>query len=70
MAFTQRGGRQGQHIESVVQIFTEPAGADFGFQVAVSRRDNAHIDLDLAASTDGVNAAFLQNPQQLDLHVQ
>ena len=61
---------QRQHIEPVIQIFSEPPGFNFGFQIAVRRCHYPHIHFHRFQSPDRVDRALLQNTQQLDLHVQ
>ncbi|MNP10570.1 hypothetical protein D3C76_1027260 [compost metagenome] len=67
---TQGRKLQGNHVEAVIQVFTELADLRQALEVAVGRGDQAHIDflrLDRAHST---NFTFLQHAQQARLGLQ
>ena len=66
---TQGGGADGQHIDAVIQVLTKTPSRDFGFEVFVGGCDHTHIDWHFTRSANGQDAALLQDPQQLDLHV-
>jgi hypothetical protein len=69
-ALTQRRHRQRQHVEPVVQVLAEGARGHGGLEIDVGGRDHAHIDLDRARAADAIDGAFLQEAQQVGLHVQ
>ena len=56
-------------IEPVIQIFAETSGCDFGFQIAVGCRYNAHVDFQRFFAADSFKALVLQHAQNLYLNV-
>src|SRR5207249_2113606 len=56
-------------IEAVQQVLAEAALPRVALQVAVRRRDEAHVDLLHLRGADRLDLAELQGPQQLDLQV-
>src|SRR4051812_33551077 len=60
-----------KYVEAIVEVFAErAAGTDRLFQIAVRRRDDAHVALLRDVAADLLVNAFLQHAQQLDLHRQ
>ena len=57
----------GKHVEPIVQIAPEGAGGDRAQQVAVGRRDHAHVGLQRLMSTDTLELPFLEHAQQRNL---
>ncbi len=68
-ALTKRRGAHWQDIESVIQVFPETPFIDFLFQVSVGGRNHPHINGNLAGRTNRIDGSFLQDTQQLHLHV-
>ena len=54
-------------IETIVQVFTEVAKADFFFKITVCGGYDAHIHLFGAASSDPLYFLFLQDPEDFHL---
>ena len=69
-ALTQRRRADGQHIETVVQVFPKPAGNNLRLQVAVGSGNHPHIDLYRLGTAHRIHHPLLQHPQQLDLQLQ
>jgi len=63
----QRRHLQGKHVQPVIKILAEAPAADGGIQ---GRRDDAHVAANGLVAADALEGAFLQYPQQLDLHLQ
>src|SRR5229473_6486020 len=57
----------GEHIQTVEQVFAHHPVAHRGLEVAVRRRDEAHVGLDVARVSDATNLTHLDGPQELDL---
>ena len=51
------------NAQTVVQIFTETIGLDGLFQVAVGRRNHAHIDLDGTCLANAHDFSLLKNAE-------
>ena len=66
----QRRDGQRQHVEAVVEVGAERAALARGDEVAVRRRDDAHVHGDGLAAADALDLALLQHAQQLGLHGQ
>ena len=64
------GTQDRKHVEAVIKVFAETAFARQFRQVAVGGGDDAHVDLHRPLGADGIDFAFLQRAQQLDLHVE
>ena len=56
--------------QSIVQIRSEPAGDNGRIEVAVRRRDDAHVDLAPLVRSDTFDDTVLQHPQHLRLQCQ
>src|SRR4051812_37547198 len=61
--------REGQTdgVQPVEQVLTETSLSHLPFQAAVSRGDDAHVDLGGAARADAAHLALLQSAQQFHL---
>ena len=59
-----------KHVQAVVQIFAEAACGDFGAQVAIRRRQHAHVERHGHAAAEALDFAFLQHAQQLRLQAE
>ena len=53
--------------QSVIEICAKLFFSHGGFQVAVGRGDDAHVDRHRRAAADAVDGAFLQHPKDLRL---
>src|SRR5205823_4956224 len=63
----QRGGREGDDMEAVVEVLPELPGRDQRGQVAVGGGDDPDVDVDGALTADPLEFALLQDPEQLEL---
>ena len=63
----QRGHVHPQHRQPVEQVRPEAALVHFGLQLAVRRRDHAHVDLHRPLAAQPRHLAPLQHPQQAGL---
>ena len=63
----QRRHRDREDVEAIEQVLAEAAGLHVRDQIAVGRRDDAHIDLDGFLAADWIDLAFLDCAQQFDL---
>ena len=59
-----------EYVQAVVQVFAETSGGDFAAQVAIRRRQHAHIERDRHAAAEALDFAFLQHAQQLRLQAE
>jgi hypothetical protein len=50
-------------VESIVQVFPEPAGGNLGQQIAVAGGDDAGVDADGLRVANPLKLALLQSPQ-------
>src|ERR1039457_3763442 len=66
----QRRHDDGKHVETVIQIRAERAGADCLLQIAVGGGNHANVDLELLGAAHAPERAALQNSQELRLHFQ
>ena len=65
---SRSGGTTQRHdVQPVEQILAEAALGDLGLDVAVGRRDDAHVDLDGLLAAHALELALLQHAQQLEL---
>ena len=60
--------RTAERVDPVVEVLAEAAVREQRLEVAVGGRDDAHVDLDLAAAAHARELAVLQHAQQLRLH--
>jgi hypothetical protein len=68
-ALTQRGQSNGNDVEPIKQVFAEGALCDELLEIAVRRRDEAHVDVNGLDATDALELALLQRAEQLHLHL-
>ncbi len=54
--------------QPMIKVRAKPPGAHFLGEIAIGRRDQAHIDLVLAVRADALQLPVLQHAQQLGLH--
>src|SRR5205823_9360443 len=54
-------------VQSVVQVLAELAGRDALLELAVRRRDNAHVDVVRLVRADGADLPLFEGAEQLDL---
>ena len=66
-AFAQRRDAQRDHVEAVVEILAKVMRGDFGFEVAIGRRDDSRVDVDRALAADALEVLLLQKAQKLGL---
>src|SRR5262245_39536986 len=66
-AFPERGKRDGEDAEAIVEVLAERAGADNLEQVAVGGGDDPDIDRDGRAAADALDLALLQDAEELGL---
>ena len=66
-ALAQRWQGERHDVQAVVEILAEAPGGDLGREVAVGRRDDAHVDRNLGGRADAGDLALLQRPQELRL---
>ena len=59
--------RDREDMQSMVEVAPEGARGDRAGEIAVGRRDDAHVDGDLALAAEPGDAVVLECPQQLDL---
>src|SRR5262249_36648936 len=69
LPFTQRGNVDREHVESIEEIASKRAGVDTRLQVAIRGRDHADIGVNGLRSTDALELALLEHPQQSDLRL-
>src|SRR5262249_22959869 len=67
LALPQRGDDDGHDLEPVVEIFAKLAGANVLLQIAVGRRNEAEIDLDLGRAAHAPELVALEDAEQLRL---
>ncbi len=66
-ALTKRRHHERADLQSIVEVFAKPPGADRGAQIHVGGSDQANVDRDRGARADARDFAFLKHTQQLDL---
>src|SRR4029450_10353014 len=59
-----------EHIQPIVQIVPEVTQGHAFLDIAIGRRDHAHIHLDRLRPTDPKERAALEHAQQLDLRAE
>jgi len=64
---SQRRNIEIEGVDSIVEILAEQAVRDARAQVAVSRGDDAHVDLHRLVAAERFDRSFLQHPEQLGL---
>ena len=63
----ERGQRQLEHTQPVIEVFAQLAVGDGCARIAVRRRDDADVRLDRFRTTQPLKLSFLQHPQELRL---
>ncbi len=58
-AVAQRRDEEGDDVEAVEEVFAEVAAGDLFFEVFVGGGDDADVDVDGVAGSDGVEALFV-----------
>ena len=66
----KRGRVQADHVEPVVQVLAEPAGADQGLEVLVGRRQDPDVDRDRLRAADPLEGHLLEHAEQLGLDLE
>ena len=69
-ARSRSGGMRIDHVDAVEEVLAHAPVGDQFRELDVGRRDHPHVDLDLAIAAEPFELAFLQDPQQLGLHVE
>ena len=70
LALAQGRKVESHHVQAVEEVFAEVSLGDHFRQVAVRRRDDAHVYLTGLVRPHGAHFAALENPQQLGLHLE
>ena len=65
----QRRQPDGDDVDAEVEVLAEAPRLDLVLELAVGRRDHAHVDLDRLGAADAADLALLQDAQQLRLHL-
>src|SRR5262252_4245955 len=66
-SLAQRWQRNGQHVDAVVEVLAERLVPHRLRRIAVGRRDDPHVDLDLRLAADPADHAILQDAEILHL---
>ena len=66
--FAQRRHVQGDYVEAVIQVLTECAAFNQGFEVFMGCTNNAHIHRGFPRIADTAHGFFLNGAQEFDLH--
>ena len=61
---------QADHVETIVQVFTKPAGTDQGLEVLMGGGQDPHVDRDRLRAADALEGHFLEHAQQLGLNLE
>src|SRR5205085_8335092 len=61
---------QTNHIQTVIKVFTKTTLRHHVFQISIGRSDDANVDLDRSLLAEWLNLTFLQESQELRLHVE
>src|SRR5215471_1321124 len=59
----------GHHVEPVIKVFAKLSLLDQVGEIAVGRGDEAHVDLHRRRASEPLELAFLQDAEELDLHL-
>ena len=68
--FAERGKVNGKDMETEVEIFTESALADHGFQIAIGGGDHPDVDLDGAGPAERLEFPFLEHSKKFGLQLE
>src|SRR5262252_5647927 len=66
-SFAQRREVDGDDMDTIVEILAKSPLVDGPAQVLVRRRNEAEVDFDRSAGSQGMELPLLQNPQEFDL---
>ena len=69
-ALAQRWNGDRKHVQAIEQILTERIVRHRLFEVSIRRGNDADVDLDRPVAAQALDRSLLENPQQLDLHVE
>src|SRR5262245_18165487 len=69
-ALAQRRNRDGEDVETIVEIFAEPSCADFLPQVTIGCGNHPHVDLAGMRDAHWLILVLLENAKQLGLQLQ
>src|ERR1051326_5607941 len=69
-ALAQWRHTQPNHVEPVIQGLTKTTLRHHVFEISVSRRNDAHVNLAWPLFAERLNLTFLQEPQQFWLNIQ
>jgi hypothetical protein len=58
-----------KNIQAIKQVFAEGLFGDGLFQVAVGRRNDAHIGVQHLGAAETIKLTALDDPQQFNLHL-
>src|SRR4051812_19919309 len=70
LSVAERGERDGEDVQAVIQVLPELALADRHSGIAVRRRDDADIHLDRIRSADALELVLLKHAEKFDLNVE
>ena len=68
-ALAQGREAQGEHVQAIIEVLAEAAFGDRSLEVDVGGGEDPYVDLEGAVAADGLEGAFLQDAQELGLHV-
>src|SRR5690606_10725092 len=68
-ALAQGGQKEANDAQAVEKVFAEASGANFVFQAAVGRSDDADIDGDGFVGADAADFTLFQHAQKLGLQI-
>src|SRR5271170_3325967 len=66
--FAERGNRDGDYVEAVVEVLAKFAGLDCLFEIFVGGGQDARFEWDGVGSSDSLELFLLEDPEQLGLH--
>src|SRR5215210_5498673 len=69
-ALAERRNAYGNHAEAVEQILAKRAGGSLHREVAIGRRDDAHVHLDGRGAAHPLELLLLEHPQELGLEIE
>ena len=70
LPFAERGNVDREYVQPVVEVRAKCPVCNGGFQIAISCRYYADIDLNGLRTADAFEFTFLQHPQECNLSVQ
>src|SRR5204863_1815954 len=66
---TERGNRDGEDVQAIVQVLTKPASAHFRLEIPTCRGNDADVALHGARAADTLELALLQHAKKLWLKI-